>query len=154
MKVYLAGPLFTPYERAHIDQCAAKMRAAGLTVFVPHEQPFPPGEISGVTIFRKDAEGLLPAEAMVAILDGPVIDDGTACEIGLFCGLKAGDASKRGVVGLISDSRILGASGRAIDRKGLNRYVEGCIEDNGAICDSIDDAITALLEWQRAGQPG
>jgi nucleoside 2-deoxyribosyltransferase len=36
--VYFAGPLFTPYERGYIDDCAMKLRAAGMTVFVPHEQ--------------------------------------------------------------------------------------------------------------------
>jgi len=41
MKVYFAGPLFTPYERAYIDDCAAQIRAAGIEVFVPHEIPLP-----------------------------------------------------------------------------------------------------------------
>ena len=41
MKVYFAGPLFTPYERAYIDDCAAQIRAAGIKVFVPHEIPLP-----------------------------------------------------------------------------------------------------------------
>jgi len=35
MKVYFAGPLFTPYERAYIDECAAQIRSAGIEVFVP-----------------------------------------------------------------------------------------------------------------------
>jgi nucleoside 2-deoxyribosyltransferase len=37
MRIYFAGPLFTPYERNYIDQCAAKLRAEGFEVFVPHE---------------------------------------------------------------------------------------------------------------------
>ncbi len=31
MKVYLAGPLFTTYERGYIAECARVLRAAGLT---------------------------------------------------------------------------------------------------------------------------
>jgi nucleoside 2-deoxyribosyltransferase len=37
VKVYVAGPLFTPYERGFIDECAAQLRGAGFDVFVPHE---------------------------------------------------------------------------------------------------------------------
>ena len=38
MRVYLAGSIFTPYERAFLDDCAARLRADGFDVFVPHEQ--------------------------------------------------------------------------------------------------------------------
>jgi nucleoside 2-deoxyribosyltransferase len=41
MKIYFAGPLFTPYERTYIDQCAKRMRDAGMEVFVPHEIALP-----------------------------------------------------------------------------------------------------------------
>ena len=37
MRIYLAGPLFTPYERRYIDECASILRADGFDVFVPHE---------------------------------------------------------------------------------------------------------------------
>ncbi len=37
MRIYFAGPLFTPYERGYIDECAAQLRADGFEVFVPHE---------------------------------------------------------------------------------------------------------------------
>jgi hypothetical protein len=33
--VYLAGPLFTPYERGYLDECAARLRERGFEVFVP-----------------------------------------------------------------------------------------------------------------------
>ena len=36
------------------------------------------------TIFALDSKGLHEAEAVVAWLDGPMVDDGTACEIGVF----------------------------------------------------------------------
>ena len=41
MRIYFAGPLFTPYERSFIDQCAAQLRSEGFEVFVPHEIPLP-----------------------------------------------------------------------------------------------------------------
>ena len=44
MRIYFAGPLFTPYERSFIDQCAAQLRSEGFEVFVPHEIPLPDPE--------------------------------------------------------------------------------------------------------------
>ncbi|HEY6053812.1 MAG TPA: nucleoside 2-deoxyribosyltransferase, partial [Gaiellaceae bacterium] len=84
MRVYFAGPLFTPYERAFIDECAARLRAEGFEVFVPHEQAIATDGLSADEIFRRDAEAVAAADVLVALLDGPSVDDGTACEIGLF----------------------------------------------------------------------
>lgn len=148
MKVYLAGPLFTAYERGYIAECAQALRQAGLTVFVPHEQEFPDDELTPTTVFAKDNEGLLPANAVLAILDGPMVDDGTACEIGIFHGMRLADPSKKGVVGLITDSRVVGSGGRSVEGRRVNLYVHGCIESMGTVCTSLDDALAILLRWQ------
>ena len=42
--------------------------------------------------------GIERADAMLAILDGPSVDDGTACEIGMFHALMQSDPSKKGIV--------------------------------------------------------
>lgn len=150
MQIYFAGPLFTPYERDYIAQAAARIRAAGIEVFVPHEHSLPPGEITPGTVFRKDGEGLFPANAVVALLDGPMIDDGTACEIGLFYGMKrSGDVSKKGVIGLITDSRSSQSKGRVLEGNGLNLYVQGCIEEIGKVCTDIDEVLEILQQWQQ-----
>lgn len=148
MKVYLAGPLFTAYERGYVAECARVLRAAGLTVFVPHEQEFPGGELTPSVVFAKDNEGLLPADAVLAILDGPMVDDGTACEIGIFHGMMLADPSKKGVVGLITDSRVVGSGGRDVEHRRVNLYVHGCIESMGAVCTDLDEALAILLRWQ------
>lgn len=148
MQVYLAGPLFTAYERGYIAQCAEVLRKAGLTVFVPHEQSFPQGELTPPVVFAKDNEGLLPANAVLAILDGPMVDDGTACEIGIFHGMRLTDPSKKGVVGLITDSRVVGSGGRAVEGRRINLYVHGCIESMGAVCTELDEALAILLRWK------
>lgn len=143
MKVYLAGPLFMPYEREFLDGVAARLRAEGMEVFVPHEQDF--SEFTPETIFATDCEGLLPANAILALLDGTVVDDGTACEIGIFWGMKqAGDTSKKGIVGLVTDSRV--------HRKqiNLNLFVQGCIEDSGGIVTSVDEAVKRLVALRDA----
>lgn len=143
MRVYLAGPLFTPYERRFIDECAAVLRAAGIDVFVPHEAELAGEDTSAATIFRKDWDGLSPANAVVAILDGPMVDDGTACEIGMFYGLMQSDPSKRGIVGLVTDLR-----GERGEGHGLNLFVLGCIERAGTICGSIDEVLDVLEGWR------
>src|SRR4029079_2593355 len=97
MRVYLAGPLFTPYERSYLDECAARLRGEGIEVFVPHENTLAAGDTSAATIFAKDWRGLSEADAVVALLDGPMVDDGTACEIGIFYALmqETGSSTKR-----------------------------------------------------------
>jgi hypothetical protein len=145
VRVYFAGPLFTPYERSFIDECAARLRADGIEVFVPHENELADGDTSPATIFRKDMEGLGSANAVVALLDGPMIDDGTACEIGIFYALIQNDPSKKGIVGLLTDLRgPLGHGGH-----GLNLFVEGCIEATGGkICGTLDEAVEVLQGWR------
>ena len=53
MRVYFAGPLFTPYERSFIDECTARLRAEGIEVFVPHENALALPDTKPATIFAK-----------------------------------------------------------------------------------------------------
>jgi nucleoside 2-deoxyribosyltransferase len=144
VRVYLAGPLFTPYERSFIDECAGRLRADGIEVFVPHENVLATGNTAAATIFAKDWEGLADADAVVAVLDGPMVDDGTACEVGIFYALMQSDSSKKGIVGLLTDLRgTLRHEGH-----GLNLFVLGCIEAAGRVCNSMDEVATALADWR------
>jgi nucleoside 2-deoxyribosyltransferase len=145
MRIYLAGSIFTPYERAFLDDCAARLRAAGFDVFVPHEQTHLVGvDVAAEAVFAADAGGVETADAVLAVLDGPSVDDGTACEIGLFHGLKQRDPERKGVVGLLTDLRA--------ERRGdfaLNLFVRGCIEaGGGAVVDSLDEALAILEGWR------
>ncbi len=143
MKIYFAGPLFTPYERSFIDDCAALLRADGIEVFVPHEHELATGiDITPAWVFSKDRPGIEGADAMLAILDGPSVDDGTACEIGMFHALMQSDPSKKGIVGLLTDIR--GSRGEST---GLNLFVQGVIEDVGRIVGTIDEARDVLKSW-------
>jgi nucleoside 2-deoxyribosyltransferase len=144
VRVYLAGPLFTPYERSFVDECAARLRADGLDVFVPHENALAAGDTSAATIFGKDWQGLSDANAVVAVLDGPMVDDGTACEIGIFYALMQSDSTKKGIVGLLTDLR----GTRGHEGHGLNLFVLGCIEAAGLVCNSMDEVAVALAEWR------
>jgi nucleoside 2-deoxyribosyltransferase len=144
MRVYLAGSIFTPYERGFLDDCATRLRAEGFDVFVPHEQGLVGLDATAEAVFAVDAGGVKTADAMLALLDGPSVDDGTACEIGLFHGLKQRDPERKGVVGLLTDLRA--------ERRGefaTNLFVRGCIEaGGGAVVDSLEDALAILRRWR------
>ena len=149
MKLYFAGPLFTPYERGFIDECAARLRAAGFDVFVPHEHELAlDGTVTPAQIFSKDWVGLSEANALLALLDGPSIDDGTACEIGIFSALMKSDPEKKGIVGLATDLRVARHSNREGEARGLNLFVVGCIEAGGTIVTSLDQAQAVLEGWR------
>ena len=144
MKLYFAGPLFTPYERAFIDDGAARLRAAGFDVFVPHESILATAQTTPAQVFEHDRDAIAGANALVALLDGPSVDDGTACEIGLFYGLKQRDPERSGVVGLLTDLR-----GERRGEFAINLFVRGCIDaSGGAVVDSLDDAIAILGRWR------
>ena len=144
MRVYRAGSIFTPYERAFLDDCASRLRAEGFDVFVPHEQGLVGLDATPAAVFAVDAGGVESADAVLAVLDGPSVDDGTACEIGLFHGLKQRDPERKGVVGLLTDLRA--------ERRGefaTNLFVRGCIEaGGGAVVGSLDDALAILHGWE------
>jgi hypothetical protein len=143
VRIYFAGPLFTPYERAFIDECAARLRGDGFEVFVPHEHELALDDVDAAAIFAKDRPGIEGADAVLAILDGPMVDDGTACEIGMFHALMRSDGSKRGIVGLLTDLR-----GLRGETHGVNLFVKGVIEDVGEIVDSFDSALDVLRGWR------
>jgi hypothetical protein len=145
--LYVAGPLFSDAERSWLDALAARLRAEGFDCFVPHEN-FP--ELTDVTlelVYRIDSEGLRSANAMVAWLDGPVIDDGTACEIGMFAELvRSGGEQYRGIVAITTDIRIARRRQQSVVGGGMNLFVGGAIDSCGRIVYTVDEAVAALRE--------
>jgi nucleoside 2-deoxyribosyltransferase len=85
MKLYFAGPLFSAAERAWNAEIVAELRAAGYEVFLPQEQE--PG-MDAAGIFASDVAGIDWAAALVAVMDGPDPDSGTAWECGYAYGKK------------------------------------------------------------------
>ena len=100
-------------------------------------------DVTAAWIFAKDRPGIESANAMLAILDGPSVDDGTACEIGMFHALMQSDPSKKGIVGLLTDMR-----GMRGESPGLNLFVQGAIEDVGRIVTSVEEARDVLRAWR------
>ena len=85
MKLYFAGPLFSAAERSWNEALAAALREGGHEVFLPQEQE--PG-MDAPGIFGTDVAGIDWADALVAIMDGPDPDSGTAWECGYAYGRK------------------------------------------------------------------
>jgi nucleoside 2-deoxyribosyltransferase len=85
---YMAGPLFTEAERQWNEDLAAHLRANGVHVFLPQEQErraegFPSEAALRQAVFRHDVhDGLERCHGVLANLDGPGTDDGTAWEVG------------------------------------------------------------------------
>ena len=105
MRIYLAGPLFTPYERElsrRVRRAAARRRVRGVR---PARAGARARQDPGGRDLHEDWDGLYNADAVLAVLDGPQTDDGTACEIGIFYALMLWNTNKKGIVGLLTDLR-------------------------------------------------
>jgi len=83
-KLYLAAPLFTLAEQTFNADLARFLKTQGFEVWLPQEHE--PRQKRGVgkakAIFRMDVEALDWADMVVACMDGPDPDSGTAWECG------------------------------------------------------------------------
>ena len=149
MRIYVAGPLFSEAERAWLDGLALRLRGEGFDCFVPHEHFADVAELSPAEIYRIDGEGLRTSNALLAWLDGPAVDDGTAAEIGAFAELVRGGGPRYlGIVGVLTDLRLERRRGNTVG-DGMNLFVAGAIESCGGVCWSLDEAVTALRALER-----
>ncbi len=149
MKVYCAGPLFTPYEREFMSRCGQALREHDIDAFVPHESPKLkiPNDTRSMQkrVFDNDFEAITEANAILAVVNGPEVDDGTACELGVFYALMQDDPTKKGIVALQQDWRTQEPPGEG---KGLNAFVLGCLLKVGTICHSLENAVAQIVAWQ------
>lgn len=146
--VYWAAPLFTDAEREWNATQVARMRAAlpRLQVLVPQEFCAPHeaastndaaagrlGKPDFGAIFRDCRHGIDQAQMVVAVLDGPDADSGTAWEMGYA------HARGKTIIGLRSDWR------PAEDGGGNAMLTRSC----AAVCARIDEVIERLGTWLR-----
>jgi len=83
LQLYLAGPLFSNAERECLDKLSARLRSRDSTLRAARELRCARRAHPGGCLPCRRA-GLRASNALLAWLDGPVIDDGTAAEIGAF----------------------------------------------------------------------
>lgn len=157
LKLYIAGPLFTPYHRGLHARSAARLRSEGFVCLVPHERgitrvferdvgmPFGP-----IDIFDMDYDMVAESDAIVALLDDPDVSSGLACEIGIFWALMQNDPAKKGVLGLLTDDR---AWRRATHGQSpINAFTLGCVLDVGCVYGSLGPIINHLHGWLEGKQ--
>ncbi|RXT59294.1 nucleoside 2-deoxyribosyltransferase [Lacticaseibacillus chiayiensis] len=153
MKIYFANALFSHADFDYNAKLAGQIRAAvpGVDLYVPQENAAINNKeayADSKMIAQADTDHLETADLLVAILDGPVIDNGVATEIGVAY------ATKIPILGLYTDSRRLGATNQqkldALQRVAenqfhyLNLYTTGLIKLNGAIYTDEADLVAAI----------
>lgn len=153
LKIYVAGPLFSPYHRGLHARNAARLRSAGFVCLVPHERGVAKAfewetgrPATPVGIFDMDYEMVAEADAIVALLDNPDISSGLACEFGIFWSMMQRDPTKKGVLGLLTDERA--RRRRAAGVPPVNAFSLGCLLDVGAVYGNLDDIIDHLKGWE------
>jgi nucleoside 2-deoxyribosyltransferase len=152
--VYLAGPsgFFEAGRRWHEEVVVPAVRAAGLVPRDPWAGPSPLADLpagadgdgparrqwlreANLLQGRRDLELIDESEAVLASLDGPDVDSGTAVEIGYAF------ARGRLVVGVRTDLRRCGDN----DGASVNLMIETCIADSGGVLHTTLDAAVAFL---------
>ncbi|MGO9019663.1 MAG: nucleoside 2-deoxyribosyltransferase [Syntrophobacteraceae bacterium] len=122
MKIYFAGPLFSEAEREWIRSTIQKIEtlaaqhSAKLEIIFPYDL-IPQEEIQSLgtnakhEIFSRCKSHLDDADLVIAMLDGPQVDDGTAWEIGYYYAKKSPEQK---IIGIRTDFRRAGESEGAI----------------------------------------
>jgi nucleoside 2-deoxyribosyltransferase len=79
-KIYLAGPLFSLAEQGFNAELARFLETEGFEVFLPQERE--PRDKTARAIFDMDVAAIDWADMVIACMDGPDPDSGTAWECG------------------------------------------------------------------------
>jgi nucleoside 2-deoxyribosyltransferase len=152
MLIYFAGPLFSAAERRFNADLTARLEAMGFSVFLPQrdgvERDNP--KYAALTpqerrdaIFAIDSEHVFKADILLFVLDGRVLDEGAAVELGIAYAHKALAMPDKRLVGLMTDVRaaFIGAK--------LNPMLAVPLE---YVADT-EDALLAYLEALLPGPP-
>ncbi len=130
-RVYLSGPIFTSGEIAWAGKIKAEMEKRlgdRLEIFWPYEISAESKE----EVYRENVRSLEGCDLLVAILDGPQVDDGTAWEIGYHV------ARGRKALGMRTDLRRAGE----FSSSRVNAMIEGS-------CILVKDLEELLAELER-----
>ena len=153
LKIYVAGPLFTPYHRGLHARNAARLRSAGFVCLVPHERSAAMSfewdtgtPTTPIAIFDMDYDMVAEADAIVALLDDPDISSGLACEFGIFWSMMQRDATKKGVLGLLRDERAYRRDAAGVPA--VNAFSLGCLFEMGCVYNNIEEIIEHLRGWE------
>ena len=121
MKIYLAGPLFSTAERIANRELAGLLskQLPDVEIILPQDFKFHDQYASRrwfKEVYIQCVDGIIKADMMVAILDGPCSDDGTCFEVGYAI------AKGKPVIGVRTDFR-------ESQERGMNLMLsQGCTE--------------------------
>jgi nucleoside 2-deoxyribosyltransferase len=118
LKIYFAGPLFSEAERDWISKAKQQIEAHAINHTTPISVCWPYelltkdeidslGERAKYEVFIRCRSNLEDADVVIALLDSPQVDDGTAWEIGYFYRTKT---DKQKIIGIRTDFRRAGES--------------------------------------------
>lgn len=130
-RIYLSGPLFSRAEIAWGERVKGFLedRLDGVRIVWPHE--LVSCQATADQIFQTNLRALKECDIMVAMLDGPQVDDGTAWEIGCFF------MQGKSVLGLRTDFRRAGET----DNSRMNLMIECSCR---AVTSSLEELAEAL----------
>lgn len=111
-KIYIAGPLFSEHERNFLVEIVEKLAKvlkldAHRDFFLPHRDVRKVGDHGErrEKVFSSDLKFLDEVKVVVALLDGPDVDSGTAVELGYAF------AQNKEIIGLLTDWRCWDSKG-------------------------------------------
>ena len=150
MRIYTAGPLFTPYHRERHAENVRRLREAGHECFVPQEQEHNAHQSKSVPerVFQVDLSGVRWANVLLALLDDSDVSSGTACEMGIFYELMRHDPTKKGILGILTDERPRKRDTSGVGES-INFFTLGCVQKVGQVYPSIDGVIEHLARWEK-----
>jgi nucleoside 2-deoxyribosyltransferase len=132
-KIYLSGPLFSQAEIAWGRHVKAFLEER-LRFEVIWPQELAKGTIE--QIFQANVGAMSECNLMVAMLDGPQVDDGTAWEVGYFF------SQGKKIIGLRTDFRRAGES----DRSKVNLMVECSCRHVARSLEELAQSLARLLD--------
>jgi nucleoside 2-deoxyribosyltransferase len=135
-KIYLSGPLFSRGEVAWGRRVKSFLedRCNDVRIIWPHE--IVPCTATPQQIFQANLDAMNDADIMVALLDGPQVDDGTAWEVGYFF------SQGKKILGIRTDFRRAGET----DASRVNLMIEcSCLMVAGSL-ESLASDLERLLD--------
>lgn len=106
-RIYWAAPLFTEAQRLFNSALARSISAHGIGVYLPQTYDIDKdAPVWQQRVFARNCTEIDASHAVVAVLDGCLVDDGTAWEVGYAYAIATP------IIGVHTDFRTVGREGR------------------------------------------
>ncbi len=148
MKIYLAGPLFTEAERSWLT--ALKQQIEGTekeAIVVWPRELLSEGGVKSLggnaskEIFKRCRDALDQCDTVIALLDGPMVDDGTAWEIGYAY------AREKRIIGIRTDLRRAGECEGACSNAMIDHACERVVKSADELLDVVFNSENDDTDW-------